>query len=325
MDNIYKDITDLFDEQHICPLCFTSIKKAEFRFSVMQIGWGVDVVKCNKCGLVYKKYLPNEELLRIIYSKEYIHFTEPASTQENFIPSSRLMRLGTPKGRLLDYGCGAGGFVVEARNAGWEAYGCDPYLPSSLNEGLFEPIFFDYDATDCKIHELGKFDIVSMWAVVEHFKEIQKVFLSLSSILVKGGKLIFNSPYGDSLIASKQGSQWAMAILVEHLHFHTFQSARFLADLCKLELESIRVCGSPYPFGKTDTMNQGVPTWIMKAGSNMVDPVQHQPAKLSQHLCSWLLGSINLKNDDAWVSNLIRMITNSAGIGDHIEVIYRKL
>ena len=317
-----REFSDLFDEQCVCPVCNTSNKAAVQAFCVMQLDYNIDVLKCHNCGLLYKKYFPSINLLNLIYSKNYIHFKEPDVV--NFKSSSRLKRLGEPKGKLLDYGCGGGGFVFEARNAGWDAYGCDPFLPSHLDNNI---LFFNDDATDKLMLGHSKFDIITMWAVVEHLKVTSNVFINLAQLLTPGGSLIFNSPYGGSMLAKKNGSLWAMAVLVEHLQFHTKSSVASLADLCGLQVESIRICGTPFPFGRTNPINQGVPLDLFDCQAGT--PISEQDIKpvapvFGENFKNFLKSYVDVQSGDAFLANRLRELISFFGIGDHIEVKLKK-
>jgi SAM-dependent methyltransferase len=316
----------LFNKQNTCPLCHVSSENSINRFAVNQIGWDVNLIECLQCGLVYKRHIPSDELINIIYSDNYVHYANNEII--NSQPSSRLMRLGEKKGRLLDYGCGAGSFVKEARINGWEAYGCDPYLPDFLKENSITKNYYKYNAINNEIFKIGKFDIITMWAVVEHLTETQKTFKNLANMLNTNGSIVFNSPYGNSILARKNGTDWAMAILVEHLQFHTRKSVHYLAELCGLKIESIRICGSPYPFGTTNSMNQGVPSRLLGNGpeSQSSAPLEsNRNASFAKYMKNWIHDHIDVKRGNVAIVNGFRKLIDTLQIGDHIEVRLRKL
>lgn len=329
---------ELFTEQAHCPLCHANSSDAQRQFAVLQVKWPVDVLECPHCGLMFKRHFPTPRLMNIIYSDHYVHFAQanpqakPDVPAEAPRPSSRLSRLGPVKGKLLDYGCGGGQFVREARQAGWDAYGCDPFLPDTLKQGEDASIYFDRDARQSRILELGQYDAISLWAVAEHLEDAGAVFGHLSQMLKPGGKLIFNSPNGASLIARLQGPQWSMAVLVEHIQFHTPRSLNFLADKLGMNIESRRFCGSPYPFGKTDIRNQGIPSWMHQepgeptpgpAQPNSMPDTQQRPPrdKLVKRL---IKACIDTGNSESGLTNALRSAIHLSRIGDHLEVVMSK-
>lgn len=324
MFNSADSLEQLFNKQINCPLCGLSSKESRYRFKVLQLSWMVQVIQCNKCKLVYKEFVPNERLLQLIYSNEYGHFTSAAKEQNL---SSRVERLGRPHGRLLDYGCGLGEFVFQANKAGWDGTGCDPFLPDLSLFGNKAHLFNKVDAVDEAIKDLGTFDCVTMWAVAEHINFTPIVFLNLSSLLNENGRLIFNSPYGNSLISKTKGELWGMATLVEHIQFHTVQSVHFLAKTCGLQVEKIRYCGTPYPFGKTSSSDQGIPNYL-------IDKKFESDGSEHSHIETKNLGFLNIVKfihnrltgnaNDSTFSNTIRNMLNLTRMGDHIEVTYRK-
>src|SRR5690606_1831327 len=96
--------------------------------------------------------------------------------------------------------------------------------------------------------QLGTFDVVTLWAVWEHLVNPVEMIRAAASLLRTGGRLVLNSPNGESLHARLQ-SNWYMATLLEHLHLLTPQACRELARLTGLQVVNLRRCGTPYPLG----------------------------------------------------------------------------
>lgn len=311
---------NFFITRSICPLCKTPSDTATKIFNVVQIDTSVKVLKCSTCGLLYKEQIPSNNLMNLIYSTDYVHYV----TEQQKFPqkSPRIKRLGKPKGRLLDYGCGSGAFVLDAKDAGWDAYGCDPFLPEEILTKHHLGLFHKLDASKDEIFSLGKFDTICMWAVVEHLNYTPEVFKNLSRMLNTGGTLIFNSPWGGSVISKKQGSNWAMSILVEHLQFHTQKSIEYISKINNLKISSIRYCGSPYPFGKSSPLNQGVPDALL---NTIPENLANQALQLDSNqnfdgLKRYLLKYIDSSNSQSILGWLARSAIHLLRIGDHIEI-----
>jgi len=321
MNHPIESIDYYFFKRDNCPLCDAPTCNSQIRFNVLQLHWKVDILQCNKCSLLYKEYAPNDRLLLRIYTSEYGHFKQSVNG-ENL--SSRIERLGLPHGSLLDYGCGMGEFVLQATKAGWDGHGCDPFLPNISHCGNNAHLFHKLDAADVAIKSLGKFDCITMWAVAEHLNYTPAVFSNLASILHKNGRLIFNSPYGDSLISKSNGDLWGMATLVEHIQFHTAQSVHYLAKKCGLKVEKIRYCGTPYPFGKTNLLDQGIPNFLFEKdklidvceGKNIESNKAYPLTSTLKFIHYQLTGNIS----NRILSNVVREIINFMRSGDHIEV-----
>jgi 2-polyprenyl-3-methyl-5-hydroxy-6-metoxy-1,4-benzoquinol methylase len=312
-----------------CPLC--NNKTSVDKFLIKQLVWDVQVKKCNLCGMVYKAYIPNDNLLKYIYSPTYIHFNNSDVQQcqkkdNNDVLSSRVKRLGvkTKNCRHLDYGCGSGAFVKSSLSAGWDSYGCDPFLPNNvdilLKDRLYKVDILDKEAIDI----LGYFDVISMWAVTEHLTNPLSTFKEISLMLKPGGRLVFNWPNGDSIIAKKNGNKWSMALLLEHLTFITPKSTKWLADNLDLRLIKISYCGSPYPFGKVENpglKDQGIEKLPFNIESTELVNNKITPLTKNTSILKDMIQNINQSGNFA---NFLRSLIHISRLGDHLEVVMQK-
>nr|WP_246208826.1 class I SAM-dependent methyltransferase [Entomospira nematocera] len=106
------------------------------------------------------------------------------------------------QGKLLDIGCAYGPFLDAAADMGFEVYGIDTAS----------------DAVDYVVNELGfsaresffpteipyaneRFRVVTMWYVIEHFRNLHAVMLEINRYLELGGLFAFATPKGDGLSA----------------------------------------------------------------------------------------------------------------------------
>jgi SAM-dependent methyltransferase len=278
--------------------------------------------------------------MNLIYGGSYTHFS---INDKVGVPSqiykSRVKRLGDPNhqgNRHLDYGCGSGAFVSAAIDFGWDSYGCDPFLLNELLEGELNGRLFKIGSKDEATKTvLGKFDIISLWAVAEHMTEISSVFSFLESLLNPGGRIIFNWPYGNSYAARRNGNKWSMSILVEHLTFATKKSVNHLADEMNMSVEELIICGSPYPFGLSSNpslVDQGVSdidVTHMDAGKIPSEvPVTNDRGLSSLGAVKYILGVLRSLlldgRSNGVLANCARKIIQLARVGDHVQVILVK-
>jgi SAM-dependent methyltransferase len=89
-----------------------------------------------------------------------------------FSRSVRGLTGAVPRGRLLDFGCGAGGFLQAALDAGLDAYGVEvapkrqsQYVRIAAPERHSRFVLYDGDVLP---FESGHFDMVYSWFVFEH-------------------------------------------------------------------------------------------------------------------------------------------------------------
>lgn len=314
------DRAELLDVVVDCPLC--GERQAQVRFSVIQFFWQIPVVECGRCGLLYKKEVPRPPLLGCLYSDGYVHCrVDPPSEDELRALVPRVRRLGHPPGRHLDYGCGTGAFVAAASGAGWDSYGCDPYLPAIPET---HPVCRRLcRAGPASLDDFGQFQAISIWAAVEHMTAPLAAFRALARCLETGGRLVFNCPNGASVVALRDGSRWAMALLLEHHIFMTPRSIQWLAGDTGLGVARIRKCGSPYPFGRSSASAtaQGLRPAVLggeRASIRLRDPLQARetPARMGLAMVTSAVAAVGMSDRcSVWLRPVIEWL----GIGDHIE------
>lgn len=109
------------------------------------------------------------------------------------------------QGTVLDIGCAYGPFLAAAHEHSWQVFGTDiseaavSYIRKSLNFPACQSAFPDFDSSS----EFGiaQFDAVTMWYVIEHFKNLNEVLKKVSSILKTGGIFAFSTPSASGVSA----------------------------------------------------------------------------------------------------------------------------
>jgi SAM-dependent methyltransferase len=124
---------------------------------------------------------------------------------------------GAPAGRrLLDVGCGDGSFLLAARAAGWSVTGVEIHPEPARAAGLEV------------VTELGqlppevRFDCITLWHSLEHFRDVRGALAELTQRLVPGGRLLIAVPDVGSIPARLFGRHWLHLDVPRHLyHFDT--------------------------------------------------------------------------------------------------------
>src|SRR5204862_6536324 len=139
------------------------------------------------CGLVFKEWFRAAQALDAMYAAGYVHFdastrqgaAEINSARQKLSRCRRLLASSASpeKIRLLDVGCGSGGFVRIARGLGYDAEGIDPYLPESLQAtpGLRRASPDELPA--------ATYDIALLLNVAEHVPDPHSLFASVRRLL----------------------------------------------------------------------------------------------------------------------------------------------
>ncbi|MEM7085923.1 MAG: class I SAM-dependent methyltransferase [Bacteroidota bacterium] len=129
---------------------------------------------------------------------------------------SLIRKLNNGKGSLLDIGAGTGEFLKVAQKGGWNISGIEPNekaraiarnkninLKASIEDVLGE-----------------KFDVVTLWHVLEHLPDLEASIRKIESLIVDGGILIIAVPNFNSHDAIHYQNFWAAYDVPRHLwHF----------------------------------------------------------------------------------------------------------
>ncbi len=121
---------------------------------------------------------------------------------------------------LLDIGAGTGDFLAAAKKLGWQINGVEPNTlarTKSHKKGLV----LEKDLAAYKNH---KFDIITLWHVLEHLPDLDNQIQQIVSLLQDGGTLIIAVPNFKSYDAKYYKHYWAAYDVPRHL-WHFSQTA----------------------------------------------------------------------------------------------------
>lgn len=192
------------------------------------------LVRCNRCSLQYLNPRLRQDLILNGYSEgaDETFVSQNAAREVTFGRCLRTIedKTGLRRGRLLDVGAAGGAFLKVARERGWEVEGCEPnrWLCqwAKQHEGL-ELI----PGTMADMHlEDERFDVVTLWDVLEHTTDPKAVLRECCRVLKPTGVLVVNYPDIGSGVARLMGRRWVFLLSV-HLYYYTSSTiARTLRD-----------------------------------------------------------------------------------------------
>jgi len=126
---------------------------------------------------------------------------------------------------LLDFGCGVGALCKVASEYGIRAVGIE--ADANAREKACESIGLKTYASLRELREAdpySKFDIVTMWDVIEHLREPWKELEDLSDALQPGGWLMLSTPNAASLRARVERERWENMVNPTHFYYFTRKS-----------------------------------------------------------------------------------------------------
>ncbi|QWX83641.1 class I SAM-dependent methyltransferase [Cellulophaga sp. HaHaR_3_176] len=118
--------------------------------------------------------------------------------------------------KLLDVGAGTGDFLLVAKENGWIVNGVEPNLKANgkaSEKGLhLKTVLEDFSNE--------KFDVITLWHVLEHVPNLTEQIKKLSNLLEEDGTLIIAVPNFKSFDALHYKNFWAAFDVPRHLwHF----------------------------------------------------------------------------------------------------------
>jgi 2-polyprenyl-3-methyl-5-hydroxy-6-metoxy-1,4-benzoquinol methylase len=170
------------------------------------------VVRCSRCGLLYNRDFPESEALGETFSEHY--YTEVQreafahiANQARGDASRPIYELGlglvppAGSGRLLDIGCAFGAFMELARSRGWSVSGVEisPFSSRYAREERGLDVFTG-DVSSAPLPS-GQFDVVTLWDVIEHVRDVRQTLDRARELLKPGGHVIVTTDNFDGLIA----------------------------------------------------------------------------------------------------------------------------
>lgn len=214
-----------------CPNCLSKdiklVLKSKDYFLTKE---AFDIDKCATCYVYFTNPKPTKEnLLNYYKSASYIsHGVKSFSLVNTLYKISRSLTLKwkinilnqlTSKGPLLDYGCGTGDFLKSAKINGWTIDGIEPsdLAREKAEKNTNQKILISLEQV-----RLKKYNIISLWHVLEHVSDLENILERLKELLHEEGRLIIAVPNHESYDAQKFGEYWAGYDLPRHLwHFDT--------------------------------------------------------------------------------------------------------
>lgn len=157
------------------------------------------VVRCRNCGLVYVNPRPTETEIHDYYTDGF--YDVAVAPEQLMREKSRQLQLkfsyvkDLAPGRLLDIGCQKGEFMFYMNQCGWDVFGMEF---SEKPPNLFDQRIH-YGSLESAEYAAESFDLVTLWAVLEHDYDPLGTLRRVWELLKPGGVVVvlvtnFNSP-----------------------------------------------------------------------------------------------------------------------------------
>lgn len=217
----------------------TSIVEGEVRDNP-----SIGILKCTNCGLVFLD--THEHISDHYYEDSRMHGQDLPPIPEVLIETAAdderrfsYLRDNLANKRLLDYGSGAGGFLIKAKK--FAASCCALELESRYLEHYRQRNIDLYH----KLEDIPLgicYDIITMFHVLEHLKDPIKTLSQLKYRLCSGGELFIEVPHANDALLSVYKSECFSKFTYwgAHLYLFTPHTLELLAKKVGLRVKFIK-------------------------------------------------------------------------------------
>lgn len=218
-----------------CYLC----KSATFKARKGQVRDAPDlkIMECVNCGLVTLSSLAH--IKSGFYEQSGMHGAEPISIEAWLKDSEwddrrrfQMVKPMLPNTKVLDFGCGAGGFLSKARHIAETAEGVELELRVQ-----------EHWAGRIRIHPTeafatGPYDLITAFHVIEHLSDPVAILNALAGKLSTGGRMVIEVPNSEDALltlydsdAFQRFTYWS-----QHLFLFNAETLRRVAELAGLRV-----------------------------------------------------------------------------------------
>jgi 2-polyprenyl-3-methyl-5-hydroxy-6-metoxy-1,4-benzoquinol methylase len=192
--------------------------------------WGRHV-KCKNCHLIYMNPIEKVSKTNEYYSRAKNNHAP--TIRESYLKTAksqlRLIQKYSSGTSLLDVGCAQGFFLFNASKAGYITKG----IEISQDAAEYARREFDLDVEAKPFEELrlpeNRFDVVTLWQVLEHVPYPLMILNEVHRILKPGGLLVVSTPNIEGIPAKVLRKRWWD---IKRLHINQF-TIKTLSDILR--------------------------------------------------------------------------------------------
>ncbi len=218
-----------------CRLCKSSRIKPIFKRE------DIFIFRCIDCGVVFLGNDLGERDIKGLYKyygySAFSNHLSPVTKirYERLLDSFERYRKNNT---IIDVGCGAGYFMLSASNKGWQADGTEISeeaikLAEEKGQHVFKGGIMSLDLGK------GKYDIATLFELVEHASNPEDIIKKLSYVLRPSGLIYITTPNYNSLTRRLFGNRWSL-FHKEHLFYFTDKTLKVLLEKYGFRIKMIR-------------------------------------------------------------------------------------
>lgn len=213
---------------------------------------GFSIVRCPDCGLVYVGEDPASIDFGSIYGETYYtggneqvfadYLGEERARRANARRRLWGLRLLRARGRLLDVGCAAGFFLVEAQRH-YQVQGVEfSDFSARFARERFGLDVFTGTLVQARL-PAAQFDLITLWDVIEHVPDPDAVLAEAARLLRPDGRLVLTTGDIGSSYARRQGANWHLLAPPWHMYYFSRDTMARLGAAAGLEVRGSQARG----------------------------------------------------------------------------------
>lgn len=191
------------NKNYSCYLC--SCRNFSTRSGLVRDNNSISVLECDDCGLVCLSSF--EHINNDHYENSGMH-NNIKPEYESWIQDTKdddkrrfeFLRKKIINSRLLDFGCGAGGFLDIARSHASRVDGIE--LEKALQSRFKDKGLNVFSNLEAAKKNGAKWDLITAFHVVEHLPDPKNTLIEIANLLSDAGELIIEVPNSDDILLS---------------------------------------------------------------------------------------------------------------------------
>ncbi len=190
-------------------------------------------------------YLPHTDSNKSLFDKIY-QFVKKKVIKNKV---NLLNSIKSESKTVLDIGTGTGDFLLACKKNGWQVTGIEPNKNARLlalekfekisTKDAKNPFYESLKSFQESTQNQLKFDVITMWHVLEHVPDVENYILQLKSLLKPNGTLVIAVPNYKSYDAFYYGKYWAAFDAPRHLSHFSKKSISILFENVNMKVVKI--------------------------------------------------------------------------------------
>lgn len=219
-----------------CKICNSSLI-SEFNHGKTKL------FRCKDCKAVFNFEFPKDDVINEYYQNDYkISLNDTYNDErrryfrypENISLINDMLNYSKPPSSILDIGCDKGYFIDEARRYGYHVFGIELSKSANLYTKKLR-LDVRKDISDFE----QKFDIVTLWHVLEHIPNPVEFLTKIKNQLNRPGYLYIRVPAFDSYWSQLLKDKWDWFQPENHLFHYGLDSISNLLKGIGFDIERI--------------------------------------------------------------------------------------